>query len=159
MKKRNIVLVGGAGGHGEQLSRIREYFQDDNITVIGEPELNWKQSKDRRVNISRLVDYHSPSKLKTIVNLLLALIKAFNVLAFKRYDLLISTGPAMAVPVCAIAKLLRIKTVHIESWSRIHSVSNSTKLILQFKLADVVAYQYKEHVLAGRANCEYWGHL
>jgi UDP-N-acetylglucosamine:LPS N-acetylglucosamine transferase len=159
MKKRNIVLVGGAGGHGEQLNRIRSHFQNDNVTVIGEPELNWRYCEDKRIDVIRVVDYHNPSKLTAIINTGRALLKTFSALAFKRFDLMISTGPAMAVPVCAVAKILRIRTVHIESWSRIHSISNSTRLIMKFKLADVIAYQYKDHVLAGKPNCEYWGHL
>ena len=159
MKNRNIALVGGAGGHGDQLNRIREYFHNDRVTVIGEPELNWRYSEDKRINIERVVDYHNPTKAKAIINTLKALSKAFAALAFKNFDLVISTGPAMAVPVCAIAKVLGIKTVHIESWSRIHSISNSTKLILKFGLADVIAYQYEDHVLAGTPGCEYWGHL
>lgn len=159
MKKRNIVLVGGAGGHGEQLSRIREHFQNASITLIAEPELNWKYAHDKRINVARVVDYHAPSTMLSIRNSMIAAIKTLSFLAFKKFDLVISTGPAMAVPVCAVAKLLRIKTVHVESWSRIHSVSNSTKLILKYNLADVIAYQYKEHALAGKPRCEYWGHL
>lgn len=159
MNKPKIALVGGAGGHGEQLNRIRAYFEHANVTVIGEPELNWRFPGDNRVNIERTVDYHTPSKAKSIVNVCKGIAVAFSALAFKNFDLVISTGPAMAVPVCAVAKVLGIKTVHIESWSRIHSISNSTRLILKFGLADIVAYQYKDHVLAGKQGCEYWGHL
>lgn len=159
MKRRNIVLVGGAGGHGEQLQRIREYFQNDTITVIREPELQWNYAEDKLINISRLVDYHKPSKAISAVNFLKALYKSFFALSFRKIDLIVSTGPAMAVPVCTVAKLLGIKTVHVESWSRINSVSNSTKLILKYNLANVIAYQYVDHVLAGEPNCEYWGHL
>lgn len=159
MNQRKVALVGGAGGHGEQLNRIRAYFDNDHVTVIGEPELTWRYPTDVRVNIERVVDYHKPSKIKSIGNTLKGAIKAFQTLAFGKFDLLVSTGPAMAVPVCAVAKVLGIKTVHIESWSRIHSVSNSTKLIIKYGLADVIAYQYKDHVLAGTPKCEYWGHL
>lgn len=159
MGSRNIVLVGGAGGHGEQLARIREHFTQDSVTVIGEPELKWLHPEDTRINVGRVVDYHKPTKSQSIKKFISGLLIAFKALAFKKVDLLISTGPAMAVPVCLAAKILRIKVVHIESWSRISSISNTTKLIRKFGLADVIGYQYKDHVLAGQKNCEYWGHL
>lgn len=159
MGSRNIVLVGGAGGHGEQLARIREHFTHDHITVIGEPELKWLHPEDKRINVARVVDYHKPTKLQSIQKFVSAFFVAFKAFSFSKVDLLISTGPAMAVPICLAAKILRIKVIHFESWSRITSISNTTKLIRRYGLADTIGYQYKDHVLAGQKNCEYWGHL
>lgn len=159
MSRKNIVLVGGAGGHGEQLSRIRKHFQNDSITLICEPQLKWHHMEDKRINVNRVVDYYNPTLILSIKYFIGGFLTAFRALRNQKVDLLISTGPGMAVPVCLAAKCLRIKTIHIESWSRITSISNTTRHIRRFNLADVVVYQYKDHVLANKKRCEYWGHL
>lgn len=157
--KKHIVLVGGAGGHGEQLNRIRKYFSTATVTVIGEPDLKWSFPEDTRINVDRVVDYHTSKKIQPLLKFASGLSKAYKALKGQHFDLLVSTGPSMAIPACIIAKLFGIKVVHIESWSRVGSISKTTKMIRLLNLADVVAYQYRDHALAGKKKCEFWGHL
>lgn len=156
---KHIILVGGAGGHGEQLSRIRKNFTNEKITVIGEPELKWSYSEDTRINVDRVVDYHNSSKIKPLLSFFSGFIRSLKAIKGKHFDLLISTGPSVSIPACMVAKLYGIKVIHIESWSRIESISRTTRLIRLLNLADVVVYQYRDHVLAGQKKCEFWGHL
>lgn len=152
-----ILLVAGIGGHGEQMKRLRRLLPFDNVSIIAEPGLAWKG--DRFYYAPRVVDYQKSSKVKSLFNFLRVLMVAIKVCISFRPKLVISTGPALAVPVCAVAKIFGIKVVHIESWSRIGSISNTTKLIRRYNLADLTIYQYEDHILAGEEKCEYWGHL
>ena len=149
----NILLVAG-----EQLRRVRDLLHCSKVTVITEPNLKWDY-EDEIHFVERVVDYHNVNRLSSFVKFLKIIISTFKVLKKSKINLIISTGPAMAVPVCLVGKFMGAKVVHIESWSRINSISNSTKLILKLHLADVVVYQYKDNILAGRKKCQYWGHL
>lgn len=153
-----ILLVSGTGGHGEQLKRLRRLLRGVQVTVIAEAGLKW-DFPDSVVRTRRVVDYHHSSFLSSAAAFLRAMAATLRVVMKTRPDLLISTGPALAVPVCLVCRILLIKVVHIESWSRISSISNTTRLIQKFRLADVIAYQYPDSVLQRSPRCEYWGHL
>lgn len=154
----STLLVGGFGGHGEQLLRIRRSLIGEGYFALLESGFHWDYP-DHVFYTDRVVDYHKSSSVRSAINFFKATISAYKII--KNYEIknVISTGPALSVPICLVAKLLGRKVLHIESWSRINTTSNSTRLILNLRIADVVVYQYKEHVLAGRKRCEYWGHL
>ena len=154
----NILLVAGVGGHGEQLRRIRDLLPNTEVTVIAEPGLKWDYNDEMHF-VDRVVDYHHSNRISSAVKFLKTMWSAFNVIRSRNIDLIISTGPAMAVPVCLIGRVFGAKVIHIESWSRISSTSKTTKLILRFHLAHTVVYQYKDNILAGKKGCKYWGHL
>jgi UDP-N-acetylglucosamine:LPS N-acetylglucosamine transferase len=154
----SVLLVGGFGGHGEQLIRIRGFLNDIECVALLEKGFNWPFD-DRVFYVDRIVDYHEKSIFSSVANYIAASFRALRLLLNNDIDMLISTGPALSVPICFIGKLMNKKVVHIESWSRINSISNTTALILKFRLANVVAYQYKDSILNGRKGCEYWGHL
>ena len=130
----------------------------DDITVVTEKNLKW-DFPDRVFYSPRVVDYHAPSFLDSAHNFIKAAFIGLRAVRQGKPKLVLSTGPAIAVPVCLVAKLIGITVVHIESWSRISTISNTTKFIRMLRIADVVVYQYKNSVLAGQRKCEYWGHL
>ncbi len=156
-----LLLVGGAGGHGEQLLRLRAQLRlgDTRVAVVLERGTKWPY-EDRVYYADRIVDYHKRSRWRSIKAFIAAMWMARSVFRQCEPKLVVSTGPGLAVPVCLVAKLFgRAEVVHIESWSRIRSISNTTRLLRHMRLADVVAYQYSNSVLAGKQGCEYWGHL
>ena len=153
-----ILLVAGTGGHGEQLKRLRRLLPVRSAIVIAEENLSW-EFPDEVIYCSRVVDYHQRSLLKSIASFFTAARKTIRALRSYRPKIVFSTGPALAVPVCLVCRLFRMRVVHIESWSRISSVSNTTTIIRRLRLADTVVYQYPDSVLSGKSNCEYWGHL
>lgn len=156
--QNEVLLVAGTGGHGEQLKRLRAIIKNRPVSVLAENDLRWPYP-DTVHTSDRVVDYHRFSRWRSF----LAFVKTFkiarNVIANRKPGLIISTGPAIAVPVCLAARLMGVRVVHLESWSRIRTISNTTRLILRFRLADAVAYQYEDSILAGRKRCHYWGHL
>lgn len=151
-------MVAGTGGHGEQLKRLRRLLKTDSVTIIAEHALQW-DFPDQVFRCDRVVDYHTPSFFKTAIRFVKVLYITLKTAINVRPKVVVSTGPALAVPVCLVCKVLGLTVIHIESWSRINSISNTTKLIRKFKLADTIVYQYPDSILAGQQDCEYWGHL
>ena len=69
-------------------------------------------------------------------------LQAFAILVRTRPSAVISTGPSVAVPVCAAAKLLRVKVIFIETGSRIHALSTTGRMLYRF--ADLFLVQWEE---------------
>lgn len=153
-----VLLVAGTGGHGEQLKRLRRLLPVRSAVVIAEDNLSW-DFPDEVVYCSRVVDYHKLSLLKSIASFLSAAGNTIRVVRSLKPKIVFSTGPALAVPVCLVCRLFRLRVIHIESWSRISSISNTTRIIRRLHLADTVVYQYPDSALSGESKCEYWGHL
>ena len=152
-----IVLVAGIGGHGEQMKRLRSKLNCESVSVIAEKGLSWPG--DKFFYVPRVLDYQSRSRVKAAFNFIVVFYVSLKVFMTIRPSLLISTGPALSVPVCIAAKVFGARVFHLESWSRITSISNTTALIMKFNLADDIGYQYSDSVLRGKPRCEYWGHL
>lgn len=152
-----VVLVAGIGGHGEQMKRLRSKLKFESVSVIAEDGLSWPG--DKFYYVPRVLDYQSRSRVRAAFNFIEVLFVALKVFMIIRPSLLMSTGPALSVPVCVVAKIFGVQVFHLESWSRITSISNTTALIMKFNLADDIGYQYIDSVLKGKPRCEYWGHL
>jgi len=50
----------------------------------------------------------------------------------EKVDLIVSTGAEIAIPAFIVAKMLRIKTIFIESWCRIHHRSKTGRILYYF---------------------------
>jgi len=84
--------------------------------------------------------------------------RVFRILRRERPDLVISTGAGIAVPGFVAAKLLGIRTVYIETYARIESLSLAGKIC--YHLADRFLVQHtrlarrlRRAVYAGTLNC------
>ena len=157
--KYRVLLVGGVGGHGEQITRVRRLLGNNFIYyLITEFGLKW-EFPDQFTETYRVVDYHAPSRSKSICFFILAFFKAIKIITGFRPNACISTGPALALPVALACKLFGVKVLHIESWSRINSLSNTTRLLLKYSLVSRLYYQYEGSVLKDNRLASYCGHL
>ena len=154
-----LLLVGGKGGHGEQLKRVRAQLADIRAAVILERGMKWRYL-DRVYYTERVVDNRKRDRLRSVFAFMSGMKLSLKVMRECRPKLIVSTGPSLSVPVCLVARLFGgVQVIHIESWSRIRSISKTTRLLRMLRLVDVVAYQYPDSVLSGQRRCEYWGHL
>jgi beta-1,4-N-acetylglucosaminyltransferase len=154
----SIVIVSGVGGHLEQGQRMAKLISSnkENPMFIVDKET---PNVNAALVLPRVMSYDKFQLLRTLSNFMNCLTQ--SIYFFRHHDvkLLISTGPAFCVPVFLVAKFFGIKRIHVESWSRIRTVSNTTRLMYAFKLADKIFVQYKEHPYLDRSNVEYIGHL
>ncbi|HBY01622.1 MAG TPA: UDP-N-acetylglucosamine--LPS N-acetylglucosamine transferase [Rikenellaceae bacterium] len=79
---------------------------------------------------------------RNIINLFKNFGLAWRILRNERPSLLITTGAGVAVPFIFIGKLLRIKTIYLESITRNEEISLSGRLI--YPVVDVFLVQWQE---------------
>lgn len=137
--KENIKLglVCSSGGHFLQLYGFRAFWQDFDRFWVTFPQ------KDTRQFLYAENTYNAcyPTN-RSIVNLIRNLILAFRILKKERPDVIISTGAGVAVPFIYVGKLLGVRTVYVESATRIHSLSLAGRLV--YPVVDHFIVQWPE---------------
>jgi UDP-N-acetylglucosamine:LPS N-acetylglucosamine transferase len=91
------------------------------------------------------------------LRLLGSLPAAWRILRCERPDTLVSTGSEIAIPFFALAKLLHIKTIFVESWCRVRSASGTGRVL--YPLADVFLVQWPLLLTAYGPKARYEGGL
>ena len=118
--KKKICYVTSCGGH---LTEILEYCQKISkyqyFFVIN-------QNKDiSYLNKKFYVVGHSTFDLKFF----LVLYQAYKIIKKEKPQLIVSTGASLAVQFFLVAKIFKIPTLFIESFTRIHSLSKTGKIV------------------------------
>ncbi len=142
----HLLLVLGEGGHTKEMLRLAELLgagyrysyilvHDDEVSAdkirIPGPIYRVRRPRDKT--------HHT---VRDAVRTLVCACQALLILLRARPAAVISTGPGVAVPVCAVAKLLRRKVIFIETGSRIHALSATGRLLYRF--ADLFFVQWEE---------------
>jgi UDP-N-acetylglucosamine:LPS N-acetylglucosamine transferase len=80
---------------------------------------------------------------------------AARILLRERPDVLISLGAEIAIPFFYLAKLFNIKTLFIESWCRISTLSKTGKLL--YPIADEFWVQWPQLLSVAGPKAHYKG--
>lgn len=143
MKK--ILFVFGSGGHAEEALRlfrsINKNFSFEFMLEKGDP---LSEEKLKGFRIFKVVPTRGKkeSYLVTFFRTILCSIESVCVYFKSRPDIILSTGPGLAVPISFIGKIFGKKVVFVESWSRANTKSISGKLI--YSIADDFYVQWPE---------------
>ena len=143
----HVLAVLGEGGHSKECLRLIELMGTDNYrySYVLVNEDNVTESKLRspgpvyRVPRPRwkthpfVVD--APRYLLCALQSAIALLRA-------RPEVIITTGPSVALVVCALAKVARARVVFVETGSRIHNLSPPGRIMRH--LADLYFVQWEE---------------
>jgi UDP-N-acetylglucosamine:LPS N-acetylglucosamine transferase len=128
-----ICIVCSHGGHLTEMLQLMEAFEGHAVFFI-----TYDSPRTRELKNEYLFDNLGENLLK----LLSSLPRIFRILHKERPHVIVSTGAEIAIPVFYIAKLLRIKTIFIESWCRVNKPSITGKIV--YPIADVFLVQWKE---------------
>ena len=157
-----VLVHLGMGGHTSQISRLLsdlgpslnyEYLigHDDTTSLKKMPY----PGEIHRVKNPRLMDDHS--LFLVALKMIPTSFQVLRVLQKAKPDAVLSSGPALAIPLFWLAKLFRIKTIFIESWVRVHHKSLTGKLV--YPVSDLffvqwlsLKQQYPKAVYAGRLS-------
>jgi UDP-N-acetylglucosamine:LPS N-acetylglucosamine transferase len=137
-----VLFIMGSGGHTAQmlnlLSKLDKKF--DYEYLVNENDLMTQRKIKGKIhklpNPRQFRDNILSEIYKTITSFMR------SILLVRRFDVIISAGPGITVPVFYAAKLLGKKTIFIESWSRVTSKSLSGKLC--YPVADLFFVQWLE---------------
>lgn len=146
-----ICLVCSSGGHLIELVRLKAAWADHErfwVSFTGcDTEIVLKDE--------RMIPAYHPTN-RNLWNLLRNAGVAWRVVRRERPDMIISTGAGIAIPFFYLAKLYCIPTVYLESFTRIHSISLTGRLV--YPVADRFLVQWPE--LADRwKKAEYGGQV
>lgn len=126
-KTFKICLICSSGGHLVQLYNLKEFWSKfDRVWVTFQGE----ESKYLLAGEKKIIAF-SPTR-RNIINFFRNLILAYKVIREFQPKLILSTGAGVCVPFFYIAKLLKVKTIYLESLTRINNLSLSGRLIYPF---------------------------
>jgi beta-1,4-N-acetylglucosaminyltransferase len=120
----NVLLVFGQGGHAVQMRRLVGHLAltaDDCDAIVDEAHLadglarrEWVATPLRpKIGFSLMGPMHFAS----------GVLQAWHLIGRTPYQLVVSTGPGIAIAVALAARLRGVPVVHIETWSRFRSRS------------------------------------
>jgi beta-1,4-N-acetylglucosaminyltransferase len=136
MSRKKALLVGSSGGHLLQLLRAKDALRDW--------ELVWVCFKktDAEYFLSGYRTYwcYFPTT-RNLWNLLRNTLQAVRVMYKERPDVVISSGAGVAIPYFYLAKLVGMRTIYIESFTRVKSASLTGRLV--YPVTDLFCIQWE----------------
>ena len=133
-----LCIACSAGGHLSEIKQLEEYYKKhDYFYIIFKRFDSMELSKKNKV-------YFVVDPKRNPLSLVHNFIQSFFILLKEKPDAVISTGAGTALPSLFIAKLMRKKTIFIESFCRIKSPSFSGRIA--YKFADLFLIQWKENL-------------
>ncbi len=134
-----ICLISSGGGHLEQIKQLKEIINRYNCFFVTSPTKATMAIKEKKYLVD---DLNRGSKLSKIFSICKMFLQQSRIFVKERPDVVITTGAAIAIPMCIICKLFRKKVIYIESYARMSTVNKSGKLI--YKIADLFIVQWEE---------------
>ena len=137
--KTKLCLVASQGGHIEELWQLKELREKYDYYLVV-PKTTWTQSlKCKKIFIH---DFNRKNILTKLFSGLGMMMEQAPILLKNPADIVVTTGAAVAIPICIYAKIFGKKVIYIESMARITSPSKTGKLM--YKISDLFVVQWKE---------------
>lgn len=140
MKPIKICYTASAGGHTYELLQMDALFDAYPGILITES-----------AHVSRAFDAVYPLELvnRKSIRYLFRFAKSFltirKILKKERPTHIVSFGAMCTVPVCLIGKLMGMKVIHVESFTRIRDLSLTGKILYPFADLFIVQWQQLAH--------------
>jgi UDP-N-acetylglucosamine:LPS N-acetylglucosamine transferase len=133
----NICLAASAGGHLTQLLQIAKSWKGYPVCfVTTNRAVEGELTQYGPVFIVNECNRNQPLKL------IRTLLKCMTVIRHRRPDVVISTGAAPGLLMCAVGKMVGAKVVWLDSITNVERLSLSGRLVRPF--ADLVLTQWPE---------------
>lgn len=146
-----IALVCSHGGHLTEMLYLLDAFKfgDNDIFFI-----TYDSERTRNLEFRKYLFNNFGEK---IINAFASAPRIFKILIKEKPDIMISNGAEIAVPFFYIAKLLRIKTIFIECYTRIEEPTVTGKLV--YPISDLFLVLWKEMLSKYGKKAQYQGGL
>jgi len=119
-----LCLVCSSGGHLQELLRLRHSWEGRDRFWVTFP--GW--DTDELLCHEHVIHAHHPTN-RNLWNLFRNTLVAWRVLRKHRPDVILSTGAGIAIPFFWIGRLLGIRSIFVESLTRIESLSLTGRLV------------------------------
>jgi beta-1,4-N-acetylglucosaminyltransferase len=142
--RRPVLVVLGEGGHTSEMLNLVDQLDDDldlQYVMVNEDEMS--EGRIRRpgpIHRIRRPNAKDSSKPAAAVQTLLAQAQAFWLLARVRPRAILSSGPAVGIPIAVAAKLVGADVIFVETIARVTGLSMTGRLMRP--LADLYFVQW-----------------
>jgi beta-1,4-N-acetylglucosaminyltransferase len=154
-----VLVVLGEGGHTTQMIKLVELLGPTYDYSYLMPAHD--RTSERKIKIAgpvyraKLPRKKRPTILTTLKSSFLCSVQEFSVLLRVRPKAILSLGAGIAVPVSVFGRLLGAKIIHVESASRVHTLSLTGKIMyriahLFFVQWEPLKNKYRKALYAGR---------
>jgi len=141
-----ICLVCAHGGHLTEMLQLMEAFEGHETFFVTYDSVRTRQLERKYL----LKDIGTnPWKMMS------AAFSIFKILYKERPNLIVSTGSEIGIPAFYLAKLFRIKTIFIESWTRVVQPSGTGRLV--YPISDVFLVQWERLLTKYGKKAKYEG--
>ena len=130
--RMKICLVTSHGGHLTEILHVREAFEGHDTFYI-----TYDSDRTRGLENKYLLRNIGMNPLLMAC----AFVCVFWIMIKEKPNLIISTGAEIAIPAFYLARLLRIRTVFIESWTRVDRPTGTGRIV--YPVADVFLVQWE----------------
>lgn len=133
-----VLLIASAGGHIYEMFRLKGFWQNKDRFWV-----SFKTSDaEYLLRDEKTVFWAAHPTVRSVKNLVKNIGIAHRVLTTMRPDVIVTTGSGVAVPFIWIAHFLGIRTVFIESITRINELSLTARMI--YPVVDRLLVQWEE---------------
>jgi beta-1,4-N-acetylglucosaminyltransferase len=144
-----ICLVCSHGGHFTETLQILEAFAGHEIFLI-------TYHSPREAQVVAIARAYFTDNIGTSVwRMLGATFWATQILQRERPHVIVSLGAEIAVPFLYVGKLLRIKTLFIESWCRVENLSLTGRLV--YPIVDAFWVQWPQLLQVCGPKAQFFG--
>lgn len=128
-----IALVCSHGGHLSEILRLMEAFEGHETFFI-----TYDAVRTRGLNRKYLLRNIGINPLLLTYTFLVM----FRILRKEKPKLIVSTGSEIAIPAFYLAKLFKIRTIFIESWTRVARPTGTGKIV--YPVTDIFLVQWEQ---------------
>lgn len=144
-----VLVALGMGGHTSQILRLVDGIDEKHkLCYLICSDDKTSKAKIRKPGLIYHMKNPRDMKDKFLGKVALKMIPAsrdvFKVLRHAKPDVVLCSGPSMAIPLFWIAKLFRIKTIFLESWVRVHNKSQAGRFV--YSVTDLFIIQWRTMV-------------
>ena len=137
MAGQKILAISSPGGHWVQLNRICGRLSSEHSIVYASPRSQYQLDSSEGETVHNIVDASADTKW-----MLVPLMAQIAVLIIReRPRIIISTGAAPGVVAMLLGRVLRIRTIWVDSIANVQSLSSSGAMALRF--SDVILTQWE----------------
>lgn len=146
-----VLLVCSSGGHLFEMLALRSFWSrcDATWVTFDTPDARSLLAGARVLHAAHPTNRNLPNLLRNVV-------RAWRTLRSERFDAIVSTGAGVAVPFLVLGRLLGVRTLYVESITRIGELSLSGRLVRPF--VDEFLVQWPE-LARGRRGLAYRGQV
>lgn len=140
-KKGKVCLITALGGHLQQMLLLKDLYGKYNHFYISAIEKSNINEKDLKGRFYFIADINEGRWLKNPFLFFMAIFQTLRLFIKERPEIIISTGPGIAVPGFILGKIFRIPSLYVEAYTRIEAPSMAGRVC--YHLADTTIVQHK----------------